>query len=116
VLDGWRMQLIEARLTALSAVQAGCERIRNTPIPFAYRLLLHRTAALFCLMLPFGLAHAFGYAAPVFVMVISYAFFGLDALGDELEDPFGREANDLPIDLMAAGIEREVRAWLAVKG
>ena len=107
-IDGWRVQMIEARLTALAGVQAGCERIRSTPLPFAYHLLLHRTTALFCVMLPFGLADALGYGAPIFVALISYAFFGLDALADELEEPFGQEQNDLSLDGLVETVRREI--------
>jgi len=111
-IDGWRYQLLEARLNALSSALAACEKIKTTPIPFAYSLLLHRTAYLFCLMLPFGLVSSFGFATPVITAVISYTFFGLDRLGDELEDPFGLEANDLPLDALVRTVERDVLAAL----
>ncbi|TIP70848.1 MAG: hypothetical protein E5X63_44745, partial [Mesorhizobium sp.] len=78
--------------------QAGCERIMGTPLPFAYTLLLQRTAYIFCLLLPFGLASTAGWATPLFTALIAYTFFGLDALSEELEDPFGTEANDLALD------------------
>jgi len=88
------------RCFALAALQAGCERIANTPLPFAYTLLVHRAAYVFCLMLPFGPAGPIGWLTPLFTVVIAYTFFGLDALSHELEDPFGMEANDLPLDRM----------------
>lgn len=103
-----RHSVLEQRLSALSAVQAGCERIKATPLPFAYTLLLHRTAYLFCILLPFALAEALGWWTPLLVVTICYTFFGLDALGDELEDPFGLEMNDLPLDAMVRMIEREL--------
>ncbi|WP_160123269.1 bestrophin family protein [Rhodovarius lipocyclicus] len=105
-----RHSLLETRLSALSAVQAGCERIKTTPLPFAYSLLLHRTAWLFCLLLPFGLAGSLGWWTPALTLIVCYTFFGLDALGDELEEPFGREVNDLPLDAMARQVERELLA------
>lgn len=91
-------RILDERLSSFAAIQAGCERIVGTPLPFAYTLLLQRTAYVFCLMLPFGLASSAGWATPVFTAVIAYAFFGLDALSEELEDPFGMEANDLALD------------------
>lgn len=97
-LDPIAHRILEERLTALTLIEAGCERIAGTPLPFAYTLLLHRTAYLFCLMLPFGLVAAAGWATPVFTAFIAYTFFGLDSLSEELEDPFGTEANDLPLD------------------
>lgn len=102
--------MLEARLAAISAAQAGCERIKATPLPFAYSLLLHRTCYVFCALLPFGLAGQLGWATPVLVALAAYTFFGLDALGDELEDPFGEDANDLPLDALATVIERDLLA------
>jgi putative membrane protein len=102
--------VLERQLTSLSGVQAGCERIKATPLPFAYSLLLHRTAHIFCLLLPFALAQPLGWWTPLPVLVVSYTFFGLDTLGDELEDPFGTDANDLPLDAMIRTVEREMLA------
>ncbi len=99
---------LEAHIAALCGVQAACERIRATPTPFAYSLLLHRTAWLFCLLLPFALAGAMGVMAPVVSAVLAYAFFGLDALGDELEEPFALQPNTLPLNAMVRLIEIEV--------
>ncbi|HET7776250.1 MAG TPA: bestrophin family protein [Azospira sp.] len=98
-------QGLSQRLLALSGVQAACERIRHTPLPFAYTLLLHRTAHLFCLLLPFGLARSVGWATPLLTAVLAYTFFGLDALGDELEEPFGTLENDLPLDALVRVLE-----------
>jgi putative membrane protein len=99
-LEAIDFRILDERLAALAALQAGCERIANTPLPFAYTLLLHRAAYVFCLLLPFGLAAPLGWFTPLFVVLIAYSFFGLDALSEELEDPFGMEANDLPLDRM----------------
>ncbi|VVP01308.1 hypothetical protein PS903_02794 [Pseudomonas fluorescens] len=57
-------------------------------------------------------AEPLGWLAPVFTAIVSYTFFGLDAIGDELEDPFGRDENDLSTDAMVRTIEREVLAAL----
>lgn len=102
----------EQRVHALGSVQAACERIASTPLPFAYTLLLHRCAWLFCGLLPFGLATTLGWATPVLSMVLAYAFFGLDQLGDELEEPFGLAPNDLPIDALVRTIEIDLREAL----
>jgi len=93
------------RLLAMTDIQTACERLRATPTPFTYTLLLHRTAWLFCLLLPFGVVTTLGLATPVLTVILAYAFFGLDALGEELEEPFGRAANSLPLDAMVRGIE-----------
>ncbi|MCQ4162135.1 bestrophin family protein [Roseomonas sp. GC11] len=103
---------LDGHLAALTEAQTGCERIRNTPAPFAYWLLLNRTAWLFCLLLPFGFVGTLGLATPVVVAILAYTFFGLDELADELEEPFGRAANDLPLDALARLVEIDLREAL----
>jgi putative membrane protein len=96
---------IDEHIGAMAGVQAACERIASTPVPFTYTLLLHRSSSLFCLLLPFGLTATFGYATPIFAALIAYSFFGLDALGDELEEPFGNSPNGLPLNAISRLIE-----------
>lgn len=93
------------RLNDMSSVLAGCERIANTPVPFAYTLILHRTVYLFCIMLPFALVVDLHSMTPFISVLISYTFIALDALAEELEDPFGTENNDLPLDAICNAIE-----------
>jgi putative membrane protein len=111
-LSDWRYSILEQRLVGLSEVQATCERIKGTPLPFPYTLLLHRTIYIFCLLLPFALAEPLGWLAPLFTTIVGYTFFGLDAIGNELEDPFGRDENDLPTDALVRTVERDVLAGL----
>lgn len=100
------------RIASLAGVLAGCERIRLTPLPFAYTLLLHRTAYLYCFLMPFGLIDTVGAATPLVVAIISYTFFGLDALGEEIEEPFGTLVNDLPLTAMCRMLEINLREAL----
>jgi putative membrane protein len=103
---------IDTTLSAMTAAAASCERIKSTPIPFSYTLLLHRTAYLYCFLLPFGLVDSIGFMTPFVVAIVAYTFFGLDALGDEIEEPFGMEANDLPLDAICRAIEIHLRESL----
>ncbi len=112
VISEWRYTQLEARLVSLSQVQASCERIKSTPLPFPYTLLLHRTIYLFCILLPFAMAEPLGWLTPVFTAIVSYTFFGLDEIGDDLEDPFGFDENDLPCNAIVRTVEREVLAAL----
>ncbi|WP_140984986.1 bestrophin family protein [Asticcacaulis tiandongensis] len=105
-------QLLDKTVSEMALVQAACERIRSTPVPFAYSLLLHRTAYLFCFLMPFAFADTLGWLTPLAVMLVAYTFFGLDALGDELEEPFGLEENDLPLSALATTIELNLREAL----
>lgn len=96
---------IDEHLSGLAAVMAGCERIKATPIPFVYTLLLHRTAYLYCFLLPFGLVDQIGAMTPLVVAIVAYTFFGLDAVGDEIEEPFGLKAHHLPLDALCRSVE-----------
>ena len=111
-LTEWRYMLLANHLTSLTQAQAVCERIKTTPLPFPYTLLLHRTIYLFCILLPFAMAEPLGWLTPLFTAIVSYTFFGLDAIADELEDPFGRDENDLPTDALVRTIERDILAEL----
>jgi putative membrane protein len=105
LLSDFLMQGIDGHLSSMAEVQAGCERIKNTPLPIAYKLLVQRTTYLYCMILPLGLVASLQFATPLFCVIVAYAFFGLDALSDELEDPFEETINDLPIEEMAYSIE-----------
>jgi putative membrane protein len=104
--------VVEQSLTALTDIQGGCERIKSTPIPYSYTVLMHRIVAMYCGLLPFGLAETIGWATPVVVLFVSYALFGLDAVGDEIEQPFGLHPNDLPLSTISRAIEANLRVRL----
>jgi ion channel-forming bestrophin family protein len=112
-LRGWvhsqHLPVLEKSLGDLTDIQGGCERIKSTPIPFSYTALIHRIVAIYCFALPFGIVNEIEGFTPVVVAIISYAFFGLDAVGDEIEDPFGTEPNDLPLTMLSTMIEIDVR-------
>ena len=67
---------------------------------------------MYCFLLPFGLVDSIGFMTPFVVAIVAYAFFGLDALGDEIEEPFGLDANDLPLDAICRAIEINLRESL----
>ncbi|MGL6047706.1 MAG: bestrophin family protein [Vogesella sp.] len=103
---------VDCNLDTLGEVIGGCERIRNTPIPFTYRVLLNRTVTGYCLLLPLGLVTTIGWLTPIIAVFIAYTYLALDSLGDELEEPFGKEGNDLPLSALCYGIEQSVRDML----
>ncbi len=105
LLSEFLVQSMDERLTSMTGVLAACERIQNTPLPLAYTLLVHRTTYLYCFMLPFGLVSSLGLVTPLVCAVIAYTFFGLDALSEALEEPFGLAANDLPLSSLSRTIE-----------
>ena len=103
---------MDVSLSDLTAVAAGCERIRRTPLPFAYTLLLHRTATLYCYLLPFGRVDTIGPMTPFVVAIVAYTFFGLDAVGDEIEEPFGLAVHPLPLTALCRKVEINLREAL----
>ena len=111
----FHVPVLEASLTSLTDIQGGCERIKSTPIPYSYTVLMHRIVAFYCALLPFGLMDSIKWATPFVVLAISYCFLGLDAIGDELEQPFGVDINDLPLKGISRTIERNLRERLGEK-
>lgn len=95
----------EENFNKLSDIIGGCERIAGTPIPYSYSVLLHRTVYVYCFMLPFGFVDILGWLTPFVIAFVAYTFVALEAIADELEDPFGTQPNDLALDTMAATIE-----------
>jgi putative membrane protein len=112
VLHSRDVHLLENMLSDMMDVQGGCERIRATPIPWSYTLLIHSIVAAYCFALPFGLVSTTKHLTPVVVLLIAYAFLGLDAVGDEIEDPFGTDDNDLPLVTLSRTIEVNLRQML----
>ena len=110
-IHAYHLPVLEGSLTELAGVQGGCERIKATPIPFSYNILLHRIVFVYCFFLPFGLVsiEGLGPFTPAVVLMVSYAFFGLDAVGDEIENPFGEDDNDLPLSAITRMIEVNLR-------
>lgn len=113
---GWihpmHLPVLEASLTEMTGIQGGCERIKATPIPTSYTILIHRIVATYAFALPFGIVDTVHGWTPVVVLLIAYAFYGLDAIGDEIEDPFGLDDNDLPLSTLSRMIEVNVRQRL----
>ncbi len=105
-------QEMDRSVEQMVAVLGGCERLKHTPLPFSYSVLLHRTVYVYCYLLPFGLIDSIGMLTPLVVGVVSYTFFGLDAIGDEIEEPFGLTSNDLPLTALSYGVEISVRELL----
>jgi putative membrane protein len=89
-----------------------CERIRGTPLPFAYVVHLRRCLLLYCGTLPFALLEPFGWADIPATTLIAYVLFGIEEIGVEVEDPFGLDDNDLPLERFCATMDRNVTEML----
>jgi putative membrane protein len=86
-----------------------CERIHSTPLPYAYTVHLRRALIMYCFTLPFALVGRFGWDTIPAVLLIAYVLFGIEEIGVEIEDPFGEDENDLPLEDICTNIERTLR-------
>ena len=111
-IDRFHLSILEDSLTRMTDIQGACERIKNTPIPYAYTILIHRIVAFYCLTLPFGIFTTVGVLTPVVVFSVSHAFLGLEEIGDEIEDPFGTAPEQLPLAALCRTIEVNLRQHL----
>lgn len=100
--------MMDAQLNELGKTLGGCERIASTPIPFAYSVLLHRTAYAYCMLLPFGLVDSTEFFTPLLCVFISYTLIALEAIANEVAEPFSLAPNALALDAITRTIERSV--------
>jgi ion channel-forming bestrophin family protein len=95
-------------------VLGACERIRKTPIPYSYSSYVKQFVLVYAIVMPFGLAKDFGYGAVLASMLTFFATMGLELLAEEIEEPFGTDRNDLPLEDITETIARDVRVALGV--
>ncbi len=106
---------LQPLMTAFDDITGACERIRNTPIPFSYSSYVKQFVMLYALILPFGLVQEFGYGTVVASMFTFFATMGLELLAGEIEEPFGTDRNDLPLDQLAERIALDVASLLGTR-
>jgi putative membrane protein len=81
-----------------------CERIKNTPIPFSYSLFIKKFIFIYVTTLPLAFVTIFGYFSALIATFIFYVLVSIEVLAEEIEDPFGKDDNDLPVDLLCEKI------------
>jgi ion channel-forming bestrophin family protein len=117
-MDGFAFLQIDRERALLIDNYGGCERIRNTPLPRVYSLVIRQLIVLYILTLPFALLHRLesDWIVPLLTMFVAYPLLSLDQIGVELENPFAtNNLSHLPIDEISAGIERNVLGLLEAK-
>ncbi|MBD2179041.1 hypothetical protein H6F42_19140 [Pseudanabaena sp. FACHB-1998] len=90
-----------------------CERILRTPLPFAYCVYLKRLILIYCIGLPFHLVMELDWLAAIAVGLVSFILLGVEQIGSEIENPFGHDANDLPIDALCESINTNIEQVIA---
>ncbi|CAJ0867365.1 3499_t:CDS:2 [Entrophospora sp. SA101] len=108
-IDGNRFGTVSGSLNSLVDILGSLERISNTPIPFAYNVHLKQAVTIYVWVLPFTMVSTLGWLVIPVVMVIAFILFGVETIGAEIENPFGYDKNDLPLDEYCKDLEAEVK-------
>jgi len=103
---------IQSTLKSMIEVLGNCERIMKTPLPLAYTIHLKQLLLIYCFLLPFQLVKELGWATSAVVAVISFTLFGIEEIGLEIENPFGYDANGLPLDDIGAAIRHDIEGFI----
>ena len=112
-ITGDQLITLDKELVQFLEICGACERIKNTPIPYSYSSFLKKFIVIFVLTLPFGFVFSLGYLAVPVVMFIFYVLASLEVIAEEIEDPFGGDANDLPMERLVVMIKGNVEEILA---
>lgn len=112
VLSGDHLFLVDKELKEFSDILGACERIRNTPIPYSYTMYIKKFIFIYLITLPFGFVTQAEYVTVPIVILISFVLLSVELIAEEIEDPFGRDVNDLPTDDLARKIKENVREIL----
>lgn len=92
-----------------------CERILNTPIPFSYSLFIKKFIFIYTTTLPLAFVPIFGYWATLVALFVFYVLVSIELLAEEIENPFGHDANDLPTNGLSVKIKANVHEIFEVK-
>lgn len=96
---------IAASQLAMMDAYGGCERVLQTPLPLAYSIAISQITWLYVLVLPFQLFEKLGWVTIPGTIIAAYIILGLAAIGLQIENPFGSDVNDLPLDRYCTGLE-----------
>ncbi|CAM2923778.1 Predicted membrane protein [Legionella steigerwaltii] len=99
---------LDTHMANLIDMTGGCERIANTHVPPAFAFFVKQALLFYTIMFPFGWIDTFGFfIIPMMVMIV-YILLGLEILSEDLEEPFGKEDNDLPLSAIAKNIVKNI--------
>ena len=105
--------IIDKNLNNFMDCVGACERIKNTPIPFSYSLFIKKFIFIYVTTLPLAFVTIFGYASAFIATYVFYVLVSMEVLAEEIEDPFGTDDNDLPVDTMCERIKESSEQMLA---
>jgi putative membrane protein len=108
MITGEQLIIMNAEATSFMDVCGACERIKNTPIPYAYSGFIKRFIFLYIISLPVGYVFNLGYMVVPVVMFVFYVLASLELIAEEIEEPFGKDSNDLPMQRIADNIHKNI--------
>lgn len=111
-ISGEHLFLLDKELKEFSEILGACERIKSTPIPYSYTMYIKQFIFIYVVTLPFAFVTTSGYITIPIVMLITFVLLSVELIAEEIEDPFGRDINDLPTDELAEKIKDNVREIL----
>jgi len=108
VIKGDELITLNEQVQSLTDICGACERIKNTPIPFSYSLFIKKFIFFYVMTLPIGFVFSMGYFVIPVVAFVFYVLTSLELIAEEVEDPFGSDTNDLPLDKICENIKMHV--------
>jgi ion channel-forming bestrophin family protein len=109
---GEQLFLLDKELKEFSEIIGACERIKNTPIPYSYTMYIKQFIFIYVITLPFAFVTTSGYITVPIVVLITFVLLSVELIAEEIEDPFGKDINDLPTDELSVKIKDNVREVL----
>ncbi len=107
--------LLDKELKGFIDIIGACERIKSTPIPYSYSMFIKKFLFIYSITLPVSFVWVFGYWTVPLVMLAFYFLMSVELISEEIEDPFGKDVNDLPLDDICVKIKKNVSEILKVK-
>jgi ion channel-forming bestrophin family protein len=104
-----QLLVLNGELKQFTDICGACERIKKTPIPFSYSLFLKKFLFAYIMTMPFGFVFDFGYWIILIVVFVFYVLASLELIAEEIEQPFGTDQNDLPLEQLSETIRRNTR-------
>lgn len=109
IISGEQLLFVNNDITALLDICGACERIRNTPIPYSYSAFIKKFIFIYVVTLPLGYVFSLGYIAVPVVAFIFYVLASLEVVAEEVEEPFGTDNNDLPMERLCITINKSTK-------
>ncbi|KYC38594.1 hypothetical protein WA1_36030 [Scytonema hofmannii PCC 7110] len=112
-IDSFQFAALNRLLDQLVECLSRCERILNAPMPRAYSMHLRHLLILYCFALPFQMVKDLHWWTVLVAGVVAFALFGIEAIGLEIENPFGYDANDIPLDTLCRKLHSDIEELIA---